>query len=430
MASREEMILAVKAVQNQFLTQDLVQQCMDIQRTLAERGKEISLIRIFEKKKLLDKHQLHFLQTGEGVSLDLSTPQGRKAIEGYLISRKIGQGGMATVYQARTSELRDLAALKILFPHHYGNKRFVEGFLNEAKLMYELQHENLVQGSDYGQSSGYYYMALEHVDGPSVQDMIDEEGRLSEEMALHVILQVARCLEYLGSKGITHRDIKPDNMLMTSSGQIKLCDLGFAKGADSAGEGEEGITCGTVQYISPEQARGRSDVDIRSDIYSMGATLYHLVIGEVPFSGADGMEVMAKQVLEGLSSDKTKSGMISHHMHYFIEKMMAKEREIRYQSPRELIEDLEAVVEGHQALQFEPDSVKKTLFSGEEPERERSGIRRSGRREGGRRQSRVDGKRAETRRREGRARSETSRRSSRRSQGRTSRLRLRRKDKE
>ncbi len=417
------MVLAVKAVQNQFLTQEQVQQCMDIQRQLAEKGKNISMVRIFEKKKLLSKHQLHFLITGEGVSIDLGTPEGRKTIDDYLINGRIGQGGMATVYSAKTRELRDPMALKILFPHHYHNKRFVEGFLNEAKMLYELEHPNLVRGADYGQSGGYYYMALEFVDGPSVQEMIDTEGKLTEEMALHVILQVARCLEYLGSKGITHRDIKPDNMLMTKKGQIKLCDLGFAKAAGS-GDGEEDFTCGTVQYISPEQARGRSDVDIRSDIYSMGATLYHLVIGEVPFSGSDGMEVMAKQVLEGLDAEKTKD--ISHHMHYFIEKMMAKEREIRYQSPAELIEDLEGVVEGQEQLQFNPESVKKALFSEvDDPERERSGSRRGVRR-GTRRIRLADRTEKRTEKRsEGGAR-----RSSRRTGPRASRMRMRRRDKD
>lgn len=363
MATREEMILAVKAVQNGFMNQAQVQACMDIQRTLAEKGKEISLVKIFQKKKLLDEAQLHFLATGEGVALNLEKAECREAIPGYEMYEKIGQGGMASVYAAYSDKQGgDTVALKVLFPHHYRNQNFVEGFLNEAKMLSELDHPNLVRGFDYGKGGDLYYMAIELVDGPSVQELLDERGKLEEDLALHIILRVARALKYLGSQGITHRDIKPDNMLMAPDGEMKLIDLGFAKDAET--EEQEGVTCGTVQYISPEQARGRTDVDIRSDIYSLGATLYHLVIGEVPFGGSDSMDVMAKQVLEELSSDKTKSGAISHHMHYFIEKMMAKERDIRYQSPSEVIEDIESVVEGNRSLAFNPDGGGPALDLG------------------------------------------------------------------
>ena len=356
MATRDEMIMAVKAVQNGFINQQQVQTALDIQRQMAEKGKVIPLLTIFTKKNFLDPHQVQFITTGQGVALDPKDPKQRRSVPGYKLLEKIGQGGMASVYTAESEALDgEVVALKILFPHHYKNAKFIEGFLNEAKMLSELDHPNLVRGFDFGQGGDLYYMAIEYVDGQSVQQMLDERGKLEESLALSVVLQVARALHYLGSQGITHRDIKPDNMLFDDRGELKLIDLGFAKSASSAEE--EGVTCGTVQYISPEQARGRSDVDIRSDIYSLGATLYHLVIGEVPFSGSDSMDVMAKQVLEELSSDKTKSGAISQQMQYFLEKMMAKEREIRYQSPAEVIEDIETVVQGNRALQFRPEQA-------------------------------------------------------------------------
>lgn len=354
MATKEEMVLLVKAVQNNFIGPQVAQQVLDIQKAYADQKKTISLVTILTKKQLLTPFQLRFITTGEGVSIDLANSAECSQIPGYEIFDKCGQGGMATVFTAYSDALKgDVVALKILFPHHYHNQRFVEGFLNEARLLSELDHPNLVRGYDYGKGGDLYYMALEFVDGQSVQDLLEQHGRLEEDLALHIILQVARALDYLGQIGITHRDIKPDNMLMNARGDLKLIDLGFAKDASTADEA--GVTCGTVQYISPEQARGRSDVDIRSDIYSLGATLYHLVIGEVPFSGADNMEVMAQQVLAELSSEKTKGGVISHHMHYFIEKMMAKERDIRYQSPREIIDDIESVVSGNRELSFKPD---------------------------------------------------------------------------
>ncbi|MBI4617176.1 MAG: serine/threonine protein kinase [Planctomycetes bacterium] len=355
MASKEEMVLAVKAVHSKFFDRDKVQECLDIQKVLAQQGKEFGLMEILMKKGYLSARQLLYLKTGDGVGLDMANPKDQGLLEGYYLDRKIGQGGMATVYQGRRLDNGLICAVKVLFTHHAQNPRLVDGFLNEGGLLQRLQHDNVVRGFDTGHSNGFHYMALEYVEGVTVLGLLEKKGALSEELALHIILQVARALTYLASQNITHRDIKPGNMLIDASGRIKLCDLGFAKtSVPEGGQKEEETTCGTVQYISPEQATGRSDVDIRSDIYSLGATLYHLVVGEVPFSGSDSMEVMAKQLREGLSCQKVKTRNISRHLHYFLEKMMAKEREIRYENPGELIEDIERTVEGNKSLQFNP----------------------------------------------------------------------------
>jgi serine/threonine protein kinase len=130
---------------------------------------------------------------------------------------------------------------------------------------------------------------------------------------------------------------------------------------DLAGQYED-ETCGTVQYISPEQAKGMADLDIRADIYSLGATLYHMVIGELPFTGKDSMEVMAKQVMEGLNQHSLKGGKISVHMHYFIEKMMSKERDFRYQTAREVVDDITEVLEGAADLQYKPEADANSPF--------------------------------------------------------------------
>src|SRR5262249_47004838 len=134
---------------------------------------------------------------------------------------------------------------------------------------------------------------------------------------------------------------------------VKLCDLGFASTAGGS-DGESDTTVGTVAYISPEQARGRTDIDIRSDIYSLGVTLYHMVIGELPFQGSDDSEVLAKQILESLSSEELKGRGISDHLHYFIQKMMAKKREIRYADPAALISDISEHIRGKKTLTYNP----------------------------------------------------------------------------
>jgi serine/threonine protein kinase len=164
------------------------------------------------------------------------------------------------------------------------------------------------------------------------------------------------------SRGIIHRDIKPGNIFLVKGGGVKVIDLGFAQEIGSAAAGEEETTSGTVQYMSPEQARGQRDLDVRADIYSMGATLYHMVMGETPFSGGDSLEVMAKQVMESLNSGGMKNQRVSKHMHYFIERMMSKDKELRYSTPRELADDIKEQIEGFRSLEYKDreDPAAKT----------------------------------------------------------------------
>jgi serine/threonine protein kinase len=217
----------------------------------------------------------------------------------------------------------------------------------EADLLKRLEHPNVVKGYRVGRLGGRYLFFMEDVDGPTLQDKIRQRA-LDEDEALVVILQVARALEYMRSQGIVHRDIKPGNILVTADSKVKVIDLGFAVAGH--GSGESGTTQGTAAYLSPEQAQGRGDLDVRSDIYSLGATLYQMVLGELPFAGDD-QELVQKAVLEGLSAEATKGGRISAHMHYFIEKMMAKDRDIRYQDPHELMEDIEEQISGKKTLE-------------------------------------------------------------------------------
>jgi len=202
---------------------------------------------------------------------------------------------------------------------------------------------------------GNYVFMMEYINGDDLQDLLRKGMTFNEDAALYIVLQAARALEYMRSQGILHRDIKPGNIMLKRDNTVKLIDLGFATSVGGQGENADS-TLGTVQYISPEQARGQNDLDIRSDIYSLGATLYQLIVGELPFSGTDEQEIMAKQILDSLSSSALKDrARISPHMHYFIEKMMAKDREIRYQNPIELIDDIEEKIRGKKTLTFRPD---------------------------------------------------------------------------
>jgi len=317
-------------------------------RALRAAGGEPSLAALAVKRGLIDKDRMlrYFHTDGDDVP----------DLPGYAYVCKLGEGGTADVYRVRRAE-GGTEAVKILKESVAGDAATVKAFVGEADLLKRLEHLNVVKGYRVGRLGGRYLFFMEDVDGPTLLDKIRRGEGFDEDGALFVILQVARALEYLREQGIVHRDIKPGNILIGAGNTVKVIDLGFAAaGAQAAGGSSgSGTTLGTAAYLSPEQAMGRGDLDVRSDIYSLGATLYQIVLGELPFSGDD-QELVQKAVLEGLSAEATKGGRISAHMHYFIEKMMAKDRDIRYQDPQELMADIEEQISGKKTLEGAEDT--------------------------------------------------------------------------
>lgn len=356
--------MAIEAMKMGLVNQDQIQECMNIQKAFMEKGQEAPLLAILVKKGYLDPAFYKAMKAHRIIS-SLTSENMRNLIRGYKMRDRLGAGGVATVFLATSEKDGMEVALKIMHPYHNLNRLFVKRFVNEARLLKKFDFENIVKGYDYGECQGLYYLAMEFLDGETVQAIMDREGPLEEDKALFVIVQIAKALDYCQKNGILHRDIKPENVMITGDGVVKLCDLGFAKPITTDACAEEEVTCGTVQYISPEQARGAADVDIRADIYSLGATLYHMAVGDVPFKGEDNMEIMAKQVLEDLANPRSMNREVSTHMQYFIQKMMAKEREIRYQSPEEIISDIETQILGKKTLEFNPGKKvsKDNLFS-------------------------------------------------------------------
>lgn len=359
------------AVKQGLIEKEQVQECMDLQHALEEqKGVTLPLVQIAMKKKYLTPEQAQNLAGGgdiPGVGDHVSVKEASR-IPVFEVHREIGQGGMATVFLATHKKNNRKCALKVLFPKHTKNAKFVERFIREGKLLKQFESENIAKGFEYGvtgkdSDTPLYFMSMEFIDGPSIQDLLDRDGPFDEQKATYVILEAAKALTYMQERGVVHRDVKPDNIMWAGDGRVMLVDLGFAAPirSDRAGEYED-ETCGTVQYISPEQAKGMADLDIRADIYSLGATLYHMVVGELPFTGKDNMEVMAKQVMEGLNQHSLKGGKISVHMHYFIEKMMSKERDFRYQTAREVVEDVTEVLEGAADLQYDPAQDENSPF--------------------------------------------------------------------
>ena len=258
----------------------------------------------------------------------------RPVLARYEVKELLGEGGSARVFAAvdRTDQRR--VALKVLRSELAKDPAQVEAFVREAKLLLDLKHPHLVQGYRVAREGETFFFAMEVVPGKSLQDELAERGRFAELVALQIVLQVASALDALHARGLVHRDIKPGNVLYSEPRGAVLIDLGFAVPRGQAGKGE--TTAGTVHYIAPEQARGNAELDVRADIYALGATLYQLVTGALPFEGQDNEDVLRKQVLESLSGERIRELQLSPQVHYFIEKMMAKEREIRFQDPQQL----------------------------------------------------------------------------------------------
>lgn len=332
---------AARCIIDGLLPQELMQKVLRSQEDLLSRGRPLTVAQICVKKGWLTRCEARLL-----LSEGESPPEG--LIEGFSITKLLGAGGMSRVYEAQPANGGDTVALKILEPKCARDPRMLQRFQHEGRLLSGLAHRNIVGCEGLLESDGLHALILENVPGVELLDLIEKSGAFHEDAAVYIVLQTARALTHLHAHGIVHRDIKPGNILLTSDNVVKLCDLGLASGSD----GDASTTVGTVAYIAPEQAVSASDVDTRADIYALGVTLYHLVVGELPFTGEDDRETIAKRFEESLSSPKL--GHVSPHVHYFIQKMMATDPEIRYQSPHDLIADFEESIEGKNTLMLNP----------------------------------------------------------------------------
>jgi serine/threonine-protein kinase len=216
--------------------------------------------------------------------------------------------------------------------------------VREAKLMAQVRHEHIVQGHGVLRLGPIYFAILERVRGRTLLERLDAEGPLSEDEALATMLKVASALEHLAlAHKLVHRDVKPGNIMQREDGSIVLIDLGFALpiGADA-------VAAGTKEYVPPELLAGGA-IDERSDMYSLGATLFHLAVGRLPFEGKDGDEALAKALVEALRSPELKSRRFSPHLQFIVEKLLSKDPELRYASWQELQQDVGELLAGRGA---------------------------------------------------------------------------------
>ena len=263
-------------------------------------------------------------------------------VDRYLLLDLIGQGGMGRVYLARDTRLNRRVALKILAPERVNNPRAVARFQREARVGAQLQHENLVRIYDFGEANGRYYLVMEFIQGKTIGHLISEQGPMPMATAARLVRQVALGLGHAHSKGLIHRDVNPYNIMVTDDGTAKLADLGLAIDlTDGDRVTREGATVGTFDYVAPEQARHSHAADIRSDIYSLGCTLYHMLTGQVPFPSPSLPEkLFAHQALEPTPLEQLVPGLPEGFLE-IARKMMRKSPDDRYATPAQLVQALE-----------------------------------------------------------------------------------------
>ena len=274
-------------------------------------------------------------------------------IPGYKVLGKLGAGAMAVVYKAKQLSLNRTVAIKVLPKRFTENPEYVQRFYKEGQAAGKLNHPNIVQAIDVGEAGGYHYFVMEYVEGKTIADDLSNGQVCGEKEAIEIIIQVCHALEHAHAHGLVHRDVKPKNIMINTQGVVKLADMGLARETTDieAAQSEEGKAYGTPYYISPEQIRGKIDIDGRADIYGLGATFYHMVTGKVPFTGDDSAAIMRKHLKEKLVPPDHINTSLSAGVSEVIEIMMAKHREDRYNNVEELLTDLEALRQGHPPLQ-------------------------------------------------------------------------------
>lgn len=253
---------------------------------------------------------------------------------------------MGTVFQARRKSDGLEVAIKVLRPSLSRNARFVERMRREAEISMRLDHPGLVKGYGFGEEGGYHYVVMESCAGRTLAALLKAWGSFPEERVLDLGIQLAEALACAHDGGVIHRDVKPSNIVVDDDGRAKLMDLGLAKAESDPTLTRDGGTVGTPQYMSPEQAEAPTQVDERSDLYSLGATLYHMVVGSPPFEGDSAAQVLTRLLGERVVPASQVEPSVSRGLDLVLRRLLMRRPEDRYASARELVADLRAVQKG------------------------------------------------------------------------------------
>ncbi len=264
-----------------------------------------------------------------------------QTIGNYDLLEKIAEGGMGAIYRGRHRQTGQIVAVKIMPAHMANNPVLLKRFEQEFRAASRLDHPNIVRALDYGDSGSTPYLVMEFVEGESLGRKIERDGRLPEPEAIRIIAQVAQGLHRAHKQNLVHRDVKPDNILITSAGQAKLADLGLVKETEAdLNLTRTGRGLGTPHFMAPEQFRNAKGADIRCDIYSLGATLYQMVTGELPFKSNGPLDAWMKKVQNELTAPRLLVPSLSERLDWAIMRAMSADPATRPTTCREFVEDL------------------------------------------------------------------------------------------
>jgi len=294
----------------------------------------------------------------------------------YKLLKKLGQGGMGEVYLAEDTKLGRNAAIKVLSKQLAGKSDFVQRFYREARAMAKMNHDNAVSVYDVDEEHGFHYVAMEFVDGKSMQRWMDQLGKLCIGDALHVVLRCAEALRVAHDQKMIHRDIKPDNIMLTSKGKVKVADFGLAKATDDdMSMTQSGAGLGTPYYMAPEQARNAKYVDCRCDVYALGVTLYYFITGKLPFSGQSVLEIITNKEKGQFTPARRLNPEVTERLDLIIDKLMSKDVNARCKDCAEVINLLSGLGLENPSLSFidAPDKVVQTAAKPAVPGRTTAG---------------------------------------------------------
>ncbi|MHC4550112.1 MAG: serine/threonine-protein kinase [Planctomycetota bacterium] len=335
---QEDFVFAEHVLRRGFATEEQVEECLKLlERLRGEMELEESLGAVMLKKGYLAAAQV------QSIERDIDPAKAgrpRNVIRGYQLQERIGSGAMGSVYRAHHLKLDIPVALKVLRLALSTSKTQIERLKREAQLAARLNHPNIVRSLDVGESTGFHYLAMEFVDGITVRDHI-RKGPLPAKEALRIVREVARGLEHAHGQGVIHRDVKPGNIMLTRGGKVKLADFGLARGQEPSDLTLEHASIGTPQYLAPEQAIRGANATHRSDLFSLGASLYHMVTGHPPFSGENLGEIFQNVIQCRFAPPETVVKDLSLDTVYLIHRLMRAHPRERYPNATALLADLE-----------------------------------------------------------------------------------------
>ena len=275
----------------------------------------------------------------------------------YELLELIGRGGMSSVWRSHDRLLDRIVAIKVLHEHYTQDGEYVERFRREARAVAQLSHPNIVTVIDRGEDEGRQFIVFEYVEGENLKEVIERTGPLPIRDALLLALQMARALGFAHERGLIHRDVKPQNVLLNDDGQAKMTDFGIARSLDVEGVTITGTVLGTSEYIAPEQARGQR-VDALTDVYSLGVVLYELLTGGVPFHGENFVTIALRHVNEPAPSVLDRRPDCPTRLAIAVDRAMAKRPDDRFQSMDDLVVELEACL-----ADLDPSSEEATMIA-------------------------------------------------------------------